>query len=48
MSATVSPGDDISAKLSDDFAAALTMIATLSLSPDEKAEAVRRLLSNVN
>jgi len=28
-----------------DFAAALTMIATLPLSPAEKAEAVRRLLA---
>jgi hypothetical protein len=44
-SATVSPSKGDSTNLSDDFAAALTMIATLPLTDAEKAEAVRRLLA---
>ena len=38
------PGAAAAAPAADDFAAALAMIATLPLSDEEKAEAVRRLL----
>ena len=40
----IAEAQSTAAKGSDDFAAALAMIATLPLSDEEKAEAVRRLL----